>query len=151
MARFGARYTWIIVVLLGIAAALLVLSFTPWGDVTDVAAIPATPTNPPATPTRSPAEIGRTLFTIKGCATCHRHDGLNVARLSFGGETIRVSESFLVAGAPDLTHYQPEPDFVRQWLSDPRAIRPNTTMPNLGLTEDEIEALLAFLQTNKPE
>ncbi|HEY1408337.1 MAG TPA: c-type cytochrome [Promineifilum sp.] len=137
--------------LVALAIVLLALSFVPWGDEPAETIAPTVTHEVRIAPTRTTAEIGRTLFTIKGCATCHRHDGLNVARLSFGGETIRVSESFLVAGAPDLTHYQPEPDFVRQWLSDPRAIRPNTTMPNLGLTEDEIEALLAFLQTNKPE
>jgi len=34
---------------------------------------------------------------------------------------------------------------VRSWLKDPRAIRPNTAMPDLGLRQEEIEALLAFL------
>jgi cytochrome c1 len=56
-----------------------------------------------------------------------------------------------VIDAPDLTHYQPDPAFVRTWLKDPQAVRPNTAMPNLGLTETEIEALLAFLQTNTLE
>jgi len=54
-------------------------------------------------------------------------------------------------GAPDLTHYQPDPDFVRRWLRDPSAVRPGSNMPNLRLSDDEIEALLAFLQTNKAE
>ena len=54
-------------------------------------------------------------------------------------------------GAPDLTHYQPDADFIRTWLKDPQALRPGTMMPNLRLKESEIEALLAFLQTNTAE
>lgn len=101
-------------------------------------------------PTPTAAERGRTLFTIKGCPTCHRHDGLESERLTLNGEAVTVSQSLGgVAGAPDLTHYQPDPDFVRTWLKNPRAVRPGTPMPNLGLKEDEIEALLAFLQTNE--
>jgi hypothetical protein len=51
-------------------------------------------------------------------------------------------------GRPDLTHYQGNPDFLRQWLRHPRAIRPNTFMPNLDLSEAEIEALVAFLSAD---
>ena len=49
-------------------------------------------------------------------------------------------------GAPDLTDYDPDPGFVRVWLRDPEAVRPGTRMPNLGLSEEEIAALLAFLE-----
>jgi mono/diheme cytochrome c family protein len=152
-----ARSTWIILALSALAVALLALSFVPWAtqprsDAIAVAAAPATPTNQPATPvapTRSPAEIGRALFGLKGCATCHRHDGLMAKRLTNDSQGVPILAG--ASGAPDLTRYQPDPDFLRTWLKDPKAVRPNTQMPNLRLREEEIEALIAFLQTNSVE
>ncbi len=145
------RAGWIAAGLLGVALALMGLSFVPWGleatagvDPTpDIIAKPAST----AEPTKTPAEVGRTLFTIKGCATCHQHDGLQVERLTSGGEVVPVGRAMTgMDGAPNLTNYDPDPTFIRTWLKDPRAIRPNTRMPNLGLKEHEIEALLAFLE-----
>jgi len=75
---------------------------------------------------------GRALFLAKGCAMCHRHDGAG-------------NETGIVGVGPDLTHYAPDRTFVREWLREPQAVRPTTTMPNLELGEDEIEALIAFL------
>jgi cytochrome c1 len=71
---------------------------------------------------------------------------LNVARVeAYAGADLDLGT---VMGAPDLTHYRPNPAFVRQWLRDPSAVRPGTDMPNLRLSDEEIEALLAFLQAN---
>lgn len=39
-----------------------------------------------------------------------------------------------------LTHYQGNPDFVRQWLRDPGAVRASSFMSNLDWTEAEIQA-----------
>ena len=122
--------------LLAVALLLLALSFVvrqPAGAVTER----------PAAPT--PA-LGRALFQAKGCTSCHRHDGLSIARVAFYATA--DLDLGTVMGAPDLTHYRPDPTFVRQWLRDPSAVRPETEMPNLRLSDEEIEALLAFLQTN---
>jgi mono/diheme cytochrome c family protein len=139
-----------IVGLLVVAVALAALSLIDWqaagAPVAAQAPIP-TPTIAPPTPTLAPADYGRSLFLAKGCASCHRHDGLNVARVSVAGDGALVG----IIDAPDLTHYQPDPAFVRRWLRNPEAVRPNTIMPDLNLNEDEIEALLAFLQTNPPQ
>jgi mono/diheme cytochrome c family protein len=70
------------------------------------------------------AKQGLALYRAKGCATCHDHQ-LN--------------------GAPNLAVYAVDPDFVRTWLHDPSAVRPDTLMPTLRLSEAEIEALIAFL------
>jgi mono/diheme cytochrome c family protein len=111
--------------LLGLGGLLLLL-------LTLVTA-PASPAPAAAAPdARSAAGLGEELFMAKGCVTCHRHEALPVARsLGIG---------------PDLSHYQPDPTFVRAWLRDPAAMRPGTQMPNLELDDAEIEALLAFLR-----
>lgn len=114
---------------------LLVASFVPW----PAAPAEAVPTAvPQAAPLSDLATQGRALFQAKGCVTCHRYEGF-----------ARPDEFFLDI-APDLTHYQPDPAFVREWLRDPAAIRPNTFMPQLDLKESEIEALMAFLAADDP-
>ena len=85
-----------------------------------------------AVPAIAPEEMGEALFVAKGCVTCHQHDG------------ITITQSAAQIG-PDLTYYQGNPDFLRQWLSDPKAIRPQTFMPNLDLSDAAIETLAAFL------
>lgn len=82
----------------------------------------------------APEEMGAALFVAKGCVTCHRHDGV-----SFTTHMAKIG--------PDLTHYRGDADFLRRWLSDPKAVRPRTFMPNLELSQAEIETLVVFLQT----
>jgi cytochrome c2 len=89
----------------------------------------------PASPTVAAApnaEHGRALFIAKGCQYCHTRSG--VSNWVPGPVT-----------GPDLTEYQGQPDFLRLWLRDPQAVRPETRMPNLDLSQAEIEALIAFL------
>lgn len=127
-------------ILLAFAAALFALSFVVGGSG------PSAPPTSTSTPEPLPAEAGRAIFLTKGCATCHRHDGVGERRMLSGidGEPADWTLT-AVSGAPDLTRYRPDPDFVRAWLKNPQAVRSAAEMPNLGLTEAEIEALLAFL------
>lgn len=95
-------------------------------------------TDAPA-PTATPALDGKALFLAKGCATCHSHAA--------------VSTTNRAAIGPDLTRYTNSPDFLRRWLADPQAVRPQTApafgpsgvMPNLHLSPEEIDALIAFI------
>jgi mono/diheme cytochrome c family protein len=112
---------------LGGAALLLLGLVTAPAPPVEVAAAP---------PVQEKAAAGGALFLAKGCVTCHRHDAISAD----GNDRLNIG--------PDLTSYQPDPAFVRAWLRDPAALRPNTQMPNLRLSDGEIEALLAFLQGN---
>lgn len=85
--------------------------------------------------------LGRDLFLAKGCVVCHRHAAVADAR-----EALR---SFSVG--PDLTNWGADPEFLRRWLTNPVAVRPNTQMPTLGLRDDEIEALIAFLTAKEDQ
>jgi len=38
-------------------------------------------------------------------------------------------------------------DFMRRWISDPQSVKPGTTMPDLGLEGDDLEAILDYLAT----
>ena len=125
------------IVLVALGLAVLAASFVPWRSSAAPAAASATPAPVAlAAPTADPAgpAYGRALFLAKGCAQCHRHRA--VARSGdFGG----------MWSAPDLSSARWDADYLRKWLKDPPAVKPGTNMPNLGLRDDEIEALIAFL------
>ncbi len=95
----------------------------------------------PAPPEGSPAAEGLALFNGKGCAGCHTVAGVSQGKVG-----------------PDLTHLQSRTTFagsmfalddenMRTWLEDPPAVKPGSLMPDLGLTEDEITQLIAYLET----
>ena len=85
----------------------------------------------------SQIEFGRKLFLAKGCITCHRNN-----RAEDGYEYLTIG-----MGAPDLSHYSAHPDVLFIRLKDPVAAKSDTKMPNLGLKETEIEALIAFINS----
>lgn len=99
---------------------------------------------------------GAELFATKACVSCHTIRGYEVA---VGGETFTAEATV----GPDLTYFSDRDWFagaifentdenLRQWLADPPAMKPMQPgevagMPDLGLTDDEIDALVAFLRT----
>jgi len=93
-----------------------------------------------ATPDAQAASIERgwALFRNKGCVTCHVNTRVE-------GHT-----GVLGSVGPNLTGYTNDPDFLRRWLANPPAVRPGTRMPNLRLSEAEIEDLVAFLNEPRP-
>lgn len=111
--------------------ALIVASALPWdawaGEETGAVA--------------ADAAYGQMLFTAKSCAQCHVHAAVPGSGTFGGGYP---------DPAPDLTARPGDPAYQRAWLRDPQALKPTTAMPNLGLSEAEIDALVAFLQTGKP-
>ena len=79
-------------------------------------------------------EYGKILFIAKGCVTCHNNPRIEPA-----------FTAFRVDVGKDLNNYVAAPEFLRLWLKDPKAVKPKTEMPNLELSEAEIEALIAFV------
>jgi cytochrome c2 len=126
------------VVLAVIGLGLLLFSVLPGHAATPGAQPPASAAAASAPAAVSEADIayGRALFLAKGCATCHHHAAVANSGAGPGGEF------------PDLTTYRWNADYLRAWLRDPAAVKPNTYMPNLGLRKDEIEALIAFLSVS---
>lgn len=59
-------------------------------------------------------------------------------------------EGHALSAAPSFAHsmQQPHinPDYLRHWLWNPPAVKPETVMPNLSLEVEEIEDLLVFLR-----
>jgi cytochrome c1 len=94
-----------------------------------------------ATPRDGDAAYGQQLFSAKGCAQCHYH-----AAIPGSGKYGNAYPG----NAPDLTNRPGDPAYQRAWLHDPKALKPTTTMPNLGLSDIEIDALVAFLHSGDP-
>lgn len=88
-------------------------------------------------PNASQIEIGRQLFVAKGCITCH----VNTKVYSF-------SEYVTLEVGPNLTKFSASPEALRLRLKDPASVKSDTQMPNLNLSEEEIEALIAFINSN---
>jgi hypothetical protein len=85
----------------------------------------------------SQVEYGRQLFLVKGCITCHHN-------IKAGNS----SEYWTIdMGATDLSNFSASPEVLRIRLKDPSAAKSNTQMPNLELSEAEIEALIAFINS----
>lgn len=93
-------------------------------------------TSPKVVAPQSQAELGERLFIAKGCVVCHTHDAVS---------EVKRAIPFNLDEAPDLTDYSAAPDYLAKWLDDPASIKPKTYMPKLDLSDDEIGALVAFI------
>jgi hypothetical protein len=126
------------------ALALVFVGLLAWGaGVASAASKPAgfaPPENKPVAgivPAGKPVsqeEFGKILFVAKGCVTCHVNPRVEAAFIPFQVDV-----------GKNLTGYVASPEFLRIWLKDPKAVKPNTEMPNLELSQAEIEALIVFL------
>jgi cytochrome c2 len=90
---------------------------------------------------------GRQLFTAKGCGACHRAPGVPEAGGTIGPHLRGIGNPTghpKIAAVVDNT-----PENMRLWLQNPQQVKPGTSMPSLGLSESEAEAIAAFLETMK--
>jgi mono/diheme cytochrome c family protein len=92
------------------------------------------------------AERGALLFAVKGCIGCHVHAALPNARMQVSPDLTRLAgrAGSSVAGLD-------APSYVRQSLREPGAYRAagyTAVMPDLHLSDAEIESLSAFLLTS---
>ncbi len=123
--------------ILGLGAAASVLALVMVVAAAPAAVVTASALPAPAAPAagHDPVSQGRALFLAKGCVTCHVH----AEATSDGFASVSIG--------PNLTSYVAPAGspFLRQWLADPSSLRPATEMPALGLSDQEIESLIAFL------
>lgn len=96
------------------------------------------------TAARNPDDLvaqGRALFVSKGCLVCHRNDDLAQVRRALGDLDF--------GDVPNLSTVKIDAAYLKRWLHDPQALKPSTAMPNLNLSADEIDALVAYLTRSK--
>ena len=89
------------------------------------------------------ATSGFDAFVNGQCIACHAVQGTPAQGIS----------------GPNLTHFASrtcfagclldngDPEDIARWLRDPPAVKPGSFMPDYGLSEDDIDGLVAYLQT----
>lgn len=102
----------------------------------------------PRTTSVTNARRGALLFATKGCVGCHTHASLPNSRMQVGPDLTHLADraATRVAGL-DARAY------VRQSIREPGAYRvPGYTavMPDLGLSDEELESLATFLLSSTP-
>jgi cytochrome c oxidase subunit 2 len=95
---------------------------------------------------------GAELFNTRGCTACHNMVGVNTQTFQTNAESGKIG--------PNLTHvggrstiagglFENNPTEMANWLRDPPSRKPGSLMPKLGLAEDDITALVAYLESLK--
>ncbi|MBI3766398.1 MAG: c-type cytochrome [Ignavibacteriales bacterium] len=90
------------------------------------------------------AAHGKELVETIGCKGCH----------VVGDDTrMRQERGFSYDVAPELTRAgsKLDPDWMFEWIKNPRQYRPTTRMPNLRLTDQEARDVVAYLVTLKDD
>ncbi|HUH08717.1 MAG TPA: cytochrome c oxidase subunit II [Egibacteraceae bacterium] len=96
------------------------------------------------------AAEGERAFETAGCIGCH----------AVRGETSEGEPREFLRIGPDLTHlmsrgtfaggvFETTPENLAAWIADPPGVKPGAQMPDLGLDEETIDALVAYLTTLK--
>ena len=100
-----------------------------------------------AQPSDALAQAGAKYFASAACIGCHAVNG------------VTTSDPSKLIG-PDLTHFGARqyiaggvllnsPTNLAAWLRDPQAVKDGSDMPNLHLTNDQINELVAYLESLK--
>ena len=81
-------------------------------------------------------EGGRILFNELGCVNCHDHPTGLPARKGpvLGGVFQRI-----------------QPEWIQAFLKDPAAVKPGSNMPQMHLSDQEIEAVMHYFASLKPK
>lgn len=87
-------------------------------------------------------ERGRDLAAAVGCNSCHTIPGVKGADATVGPPLTRWSERTYIAGT--LTN---GPENLARWLLDPGEVEPGTAMPDLGLSRQQVQDIVAYLFT----
>jgi cytochrome c oxidase subunit 2 len=89
-----------------------------------------------------PGLKGRQIFEATACINCHTVTG-TVADGRFGPDlTHLMSRDTIAAGAARNT-----PENLRLWIRKPDAMKPGSKMPAMELSEQDVSAVAAYLET----
>ena len=121
-------------------------SFVAWRDGLAAVSAPPAPAPAPADSAAPPANPlvaqGQQLFAMKGCVGCHAVSAVGAPtmigpNLAGVGSRTTIASGWLANTDENLA----------RWLHNPQAVKVGVLMPNLGLTDDEITALVAYLRS----
>lgn len=99
--------------------------------------------NPPQAMAQSLKADAAKILNARGCVACHYIPGVPEAKGTAGPSLKNLKNRPRLAGGI----LENTPDNLRDWLKNPKEIKPNTLMPDLGLEDSEIEILMRFFDT----
>jgi cytochrome c2 len=82
---------------------------------------------------------GRQAILASGCGACHTIKGVTGADGKVGPDLSSISTQ-IYGGAG-----QHDPNLLIAWIRQPRQVRPDTAMPDLGLSENAARDIAAYL------
>lgn len=91
---------------------------------------------------------GRQILDTKGCGTCHKMTGVSPLAASPVTVALEPKEyGRAMRTAPDLRFARDKmtPSRVTLWLTDPKAVKPDSAMPKIPLSEAEVKDVVAYL------
>ena len=85
---------------------------------------------------------GQQVFESTACVNCHTVSG-TLANGRFGPDlTHLISRATIASGAAVNT-----PEALRLWIKNPDAFKPGSKMPAMGLNDQDLDAVTAYLET----
>ena len=88
------------------------------------------------------AERGVVAIRRYGCGACHTIPGIPNATGRMGPSLAGLAtRTQLASGGAN------QPENLVVWITDPQTIAPGTSMPDVGVTEDEARDIVAYLYT----
>src|ERR1700723_3239398 len=86
--------------------------------------------------------LGQRVFESTACVNCHTVFG-SPADGKFGPDlTHLMTRETIASGAAANTH-----EMLRLWIKNPDAIKPGSKMPAMGLSDTDLDAVTAYLET----
>lgn len=98
----------------------------------------------PTAPAGGPAAQGLQVLKDETCLNCHAISGLPNGKRIGPDLTHLAGRRILAAGAAPN-----DPQSLFRWLKDPASIKPESHMPNFQLSDDNVNALVAYMETLK--
>ncbi len=110
----------------------------------------------PALPGRGDAGRGERLVKNVGCMGCHAIEKVEIASDVLQARNARTKPDPIAwqrRFGPDLSRIggKARPEWIYNWIRNPKAYNPETRMPNLRLTEQEALDITAYLMTLKDD
>jgi cytochrome c2 len=87
---------------------------------------------------------GKVAIDKYGCTACHSIPGIDGPKGMVGPPLDHFASRSYIAGK-----FANNPETLTKWLQNPPGFDPNTTMPNMGVTESESRDIAAYLYTLK--
>ncbi len=83
----------------------------------------------------------KALLKTKACGSCHIIPGVKGAYGKAGPTLKDLRKRSRIVGGTLANNTKN----LKAWLKDPKSKRPATLMPNMGLTDEEIEIIIEYL------